>query len=58
MKKNNVSQYALIKHHGIEPSPITRLTRNKSVSIHTIERLFRILYCRVTDIMEYIEPDA
>lgn len=56
MKKRNVSQYALIKHHGIGPSQITRLKRNESVTTGTIDKLCRILDCRINDIMEYI-PD-
>ena len=58
MKRKKVSQYALIKHHGMSPAQITRLKRNESVSIHTIDRLCQILHCKVTDIMEYSEPDA
>ena len=57
MKRKNVSQYALIKHHGMSPAQITRLKRNESVSIHTIDRLCRILHCKVSDIMEYLEPE-
>ena len=54
MKKQGVSQYALIKHHHISPGQITRLKRNESVSTNTLEQFCRILNCRVEDIMEYI----
>lgn len=56
MKKNGVSQYALIKKYGISPGQITRLKRNESVSTHTIENFCKILHCDVADIMQYI-PD-
>ena len=57
MKEKGVSQYALIKKHGISPAQITRLKRNESVSTHTIDMFCRILDCNVEDIMEFI-PDS
>ena len=56
MKEKGISQYALIKKHGVSPAQITRLKRNESVSTHTIEMFCKILSCRVEEIMEYI-PD-
>lgn len=55
MKEKGVSQYALIKKHGISPAQITRLKRNESVSTHTIDMFCRILDCNVEDIMKYIK---
>jgi len=55
MKRQGVTQYALIKRYHISPSQITRLKRNESVSTHTIEVFCHILHCRVEDIMEYVE---
>ena len=57
MKDRGVTQYALIKHHHVSPSQITRMKRNESVSTHTIEMFCRILDCRVEDIMEYIADE-
>ena len=57
MREKGVSQYALIKRHGVSPSQITRLKRNESVSTHTIEMFCRILDCRVEDVMEYIKEE-
>lgn len=53
MKKQGVSQYALIKKHGISPAQITRLKRNESVSTNTIDIFCNILKCDVEDIMEH-----
>lgn len=53
MAERGVTQYALIKKHGVSPAQITRLKRNESVSTHTIDTFCRILNCRVQDIMEY-----
>lgn len=55
MKKQGITQYALIKQYHISPAQITRLKRNESVSTHTIEMFCEILDCRVEDIMEYIK---
>lgn len=57
LKQKNISQYSLIKKHGISPGQITRLKRNESVSTHTIEVFCKMLKCQVGDIMEYIEED-
>ena len=56
MERKGVSQYALIKKHGVSPARITRMKRNESVSTHTIEMFCRILDCPVSDVMEYL-PD-
>lgn len=55
MKEKGITQYTLIKKHGISPAQITRLKRNESVSTHTIEMFCRILDCEVGDIMKYIK---
>ncbi|MBE5952313.1 MAG: helix-turn-helix transcriptional regulator [Lachnospiraceae bacterium] len=55
MKEKGVTQYALIHQYGISPAQITRLKRNESVSVHTINMFCKILHCRVEDIMEYYE---
>ena len=56
MKEKGITQYALINHFKISPGQITRLKRNESVSIHTIEMFCKILNCQVGDIVTYI-PD-
>ena len=53
MKDKGITQYALIKKHGISPGQLTRLKRNEYVSTHTIDTFCEILNCRVEDIMEY-----
>lgn len=58
MREKGVTQYALIKKHGVSPAQITRMKRNESVSTHTIEMFCRILDCQVEDIMEYIKDEA
>lgn len=55
MKNRGITQYTLIKTYKISPAQITRLKRNESVSTHTIDTFCRILQCKVSDIMEYVE---
>ena len=57
MKEKGVSQYILIKKHGISPGQITRLKRNESVSTHTIEMFCRILNCQPGDLMTYMQDE-
>jgi len=62
MLKKGVTQYALIKKHGISPGQLTRLKRNESVSTHTLNNFCEILDCRLDEIAEYtkdekIEPE-
>ena len=57
MRKQGVTQYALIHTYHISPGQITRLKRNESVSTHTIAVFCGILRCRVEQIMECI-PDG
>lgn len=56
MKEKGISQYTLIKDYHISAGQLTRLRRNESVSIHTIEMFCKILNCQVGDIVTYI-PD-
>ena len=57
MKEKGITQYALIKNYNISPGQLTRLKRNESVSIHTIETFCKILGCDVGDIVKYIPEE-
>ena len=52
MEKHQVSQYKLVVS-GISHSSLTRLKRNQSVSIDTIDKLCSILDCKIEDIVEH-----
>ena len=54
MKEQGITQYRL-HIEGISNSTLTRLKRNKSVNMETIDKLCNILQCDVGDIMEYKE---
>ena len=54
MKKRNISQYRLLKS-GIDNKTLDSLKKNKNITMMTMEKLCRILDCRVEDIMKYSE---
>lgn len=56
MKQKKITQYALIKDHGIDKAQIHRLRQNMVVKTITLDRLCKILDCRIEEIMEYV-PD-
>lgn len=53
MEEKGVSQYALIRKHGISAGQIGRMKRNGNVSTRTIERLCQILNCTVDGVMKF-----
>lgn len=57
MKAKSVSKYQLMHKHNISPSIITRLQRNQSVEIKTIDRLCSILDCSVEDIVKITKEE-
>ena len=55
MEQKGISKYYLIAKCGISPSLITRLKRNQSVRMDTINLLCGILDCKIEDIAEYVK---
>ena len=56
MKQKNVSQYSLIKDYGIDKAQLHRLRKNMIVKTMILDRLCKILDCRIEEIIEYV-PD-
>ncbi|WP_312354673.1 helix-turn-helix domain-containing protein [Aminipila sp.] len=54
LKDKSISTYALIQHHEISSSTISRLRNNKGINTSTIDILCTILDCSVSDIIKYI----
>ena len=54
LKNMNISTYSLEKEYGVSKGTIDSLKHNRSVTLHTINNLCRILDCPVSDIIEYI----
>ena len=54
MKRKNISQYALIRDHGVSTGTLDALRKKRSVTLHTVNELCRILQCEVADVIRYI----
>ena len=54
MEKKGISQYRLV-NSGISHSTLARLKKNQPVNIDTIDKLCKILECKVEDIIEYVD---
>lgn len=57
LKEKQITQYQLIKNHGISTGQLDRLRKNGNVSTFTLNTLCEILDCELSDIASYI-PDA
>lgn len=53
MKARGITQYKLIKEHGISTGQLDRLRKNGNVSTFTLSELCRILNCSLDEIAEY-----
>ena len=56
LKRKEISQYRLIKNHGISASVFTRMRKNDYLGLRKIDDLCRALDCKISDIVIYI-PD-
>lgn len=54
MKSRGISQYALIKEHGVSTGTLDALRKNRSITLNTLNDLCRILQCDVADVIRYI----
>ena len=57
MKQRGISQYVLIKDYGIDKAQLHRLRHNMVVKTIILDRLCRILDCRIEDIIEYVPEE-
>ncbi|MBE6882780.1 MAG: helix-turn-helix transcriptional regulator [Oscillospiraceae bacterium] len=55
LKEKGISQYSLIKNHGISTGQLDRLRKNGNVSTYTLNQLCSIIGCKLEDIAEYKE---
>lgn len=53
MKEKGVTTYTLIYKQGISAYTVTNLKRNKSITMHTMEKLCNILDCTPNDIVKF-----
>lgn len=53
MKQKNISTYTLIHKHNIDAHTINDLKHNKSVTMHTLESLCRVLNCTADEVVRF-----
>ena len=58
MKRKKISQYALIRDYGVSTGTLDALRKNRSVTLHTVNELCRILQCDVSDVIRYVPEDT
>lgn len=56
MEQKNITTYALINKHGINPRTIHNLKHNRSITMFTVEKLCLILGCQADGIVRFV-PD-
>ena len=55
MKDRNITTSTLIYKLGFSAYTITNLKRNKSITMHTLEKLCSVLNCTANDVVEFVE---
>lgn len=55
MKDRGVTTYTLIYKLGFSAYTVTNLRRNKSVTMHTLEKLCTALHCTPNDVVKFVE---
>ncbi len=56
MKEKGISQYKLLKEYDISSGLLDKLRKNAGITTYSLDKLCKILNCRIEDIAEYI-PD-
>ncbi|WP_091131461.1 helix-turn-helix transcriptional regulator [Oscillibacter sp. PC13] len=54
MKKREISQYHLLQS-GIDNKTLDSLKKNRNITMHTLDKLCRIIGCTANDVVEFTE---
>lgn len=57
MKRKGITQYQLIKKHGISSGTLDALRKNQSITMHTLDSLCQMLDCEPNDIVKIVKVD-
>ncbi len=57
MQSRGITTYMLIYKLGFSAYTITRLRRNESITMHTLERLCAILHCTPNDVVAFLPEE-
>ena len=55
MKSKNISTYTLRENCGIDSKTVRRLKANENIETKTLDRLCRVLCCKLEDIAEFVD---
>lgn len=55
MKKKNITTYDFIHNYGISSNTIYRIKKENAITTRTIDDLCKILECKVSDIIEFVD---
>ena len=58
MKNRGATTYTLRVKHNMSHATVQRLQANQPVSTHTLDKLCRILDCRLEDVAEYVQDET
>lgn len=54
IEEKNMTTYELIRYYRVSGNTIQKMRDNENLTLRTIERLCKILRCRIEDIVEVI----
>lgn len=57
MIEKDMTNAQLAKQAGISANIITRLKRNTYISLESVEKICRVMDCKIDDIVEFTEED-
>lgn len=57
MREKGITKYALIYKFGFSAYTITNLRNNKSITLHTMEKLCKVLRCTPNEIVEFTDDE-
>ena len=57
MSEKNITSYALFKK-GFSKATYYSIQKGNSISTNTVNQLCQLLYCSISDIIEYIEEET
>lgn len=55
IESKNITIYELIRYYRVSGNTIQKLRDNENMTLRTVERLCKILHCKIEDIVEVVD---
>lgn len=55
IESKNITVYELIRYYRVSGNTIQKLRDNENMTLRTVERLCKILHCKIEDIVEVVD---